>query len=56
MSNVDVTDLMDTGIKAAGKKTKASFTWRGKVYLIRLTNFRWLVDTQDGKPVACRYH
>ncbi len=55
----DVTSLCDAA-KSAWDKAKPSskkvvFEWRKKRYQSRRTNFRMLVDTLNGEPVAARY-
>lgn len=40
---------------APAKAVRAPFKWRGKPYVASRASFRLVVDTPDGKPVACRY-
>lgn len=41
--------------KAPDNARKAPFKWKGRNYVASHTSFRLLVNTPDGKPVACRY-
>jgi hypothetical protein len=34
---------------------RATFTWYGRRYVVHRTDFRLVVDTPDGQPVACRW-
>jgi hypothetical protein len=60
LSPEDVTSLCDTAKEAwdntSSSARKVLFTWRNKRYQSRLSNFRMLVETLQGKPVAGRYH
>lgn len=40
---------------AKAKDTHVPFKWKGKPFVASHSNFRLLVDTPDGQPVACRY-
>jgi hypothetical protein len=42
--------------KASPRSRYVKFVWGGETYISTLTNLRMLIDTQDGQPVACRYH
>ena len=59
LTPADVTGLCTAAAKAwndASPKTKrAAFRWNGKTYVASHTNFRLLVHTARGEPVACRY-
>jgi hypothetical protein len=44
----------DRSDKPRAKRVR--FVWRERAYVSRLTNFRMLVDTVAGEPVACRWH
>jgi len=56
LSAADVKSLCDAAEVAWGKAGPSArrgvFTWRKRRYQSRLTNFRMLVDTLDGLPVA----
>ena len=55
----DVTSLCNAADaawnRASNSAKKVKFEWRNKHYQSRLTNFRILVETSKGVPVACRY-
>jgi hypothetical protein len=36
-------------------KKSIRFRWRGRIYKSRWTNFRMLIETTSGEPVACRF-
>jgi hypothetical protein len=60
LSSADVTSICDAAKKAwdnASNTTKiVKFTWKNRKFKSRLTNFRMLIETLKGEPVACRYH
>jgi hypothetical protein len=56
----EVNELLDAAEvawnKARPSARKVTFVWHGKRYVSTLSSLRMLVDTEDGQPVACRYH
>lgn len=59
LTKEDVISLCDAAElawkKASPRARKVSFLWRKKRYISRCTNFRMLVHTSTGEPVACRW-
>ncbi|MBN8841831.1 MAG: hypothetical protein J0H88_01185 [Sphingomonadales bacterium] len=59
LSSAEVTDICAHAKvawdKIGPRATKAPFTWRGMKFVASHSQFRLLVDTVDGRPVACRY-
>jgi hypothetical protein len=56
----EVTALCSAGLEAYNKLGPrgrvARFKWRGKSYQASSTQFRLLVHTGKGEPVACRWY
>ncbi len=59
LSPSEVTDICAHGQaawdKVGARATKAPFVWRGQKFVATRSTFRLMVDTADGRPVACRY-
>ena len=55
----EIRDLCDAALDACWRAPRRSwsvlFRFRGKRYRARMTNFRVLVQTLDGRPVCCRW-
>lgn len=55
----EVTDLCTAGEgawRSAGASARAaSFKWRGRSYVAKRSQFRLMVDTPKGEPVACKW-
>lgn len=51
----ELLDVADQRLRERPKVLRVFFEFKGKSYVARQTNFRLLVDTSDGKPVACRW-
>ena len=60
LSPADATELCDVAEKtwdrASIRAKQVTFTWRGQRFRSTMTDFRMLVDTIDGEPVASRHH
>ncbi|WP_454887423.1 hypothetical protein [Sphingomonas oryzagri] len=56
----EVTELCTAAQQAwearPARSKKAEIIWCGKNYVVTSSPFRLLVDTPEGKPVACRWH
>lgn len=59
LTPAEVTDICSHGQvawdKLGDRASKAPFTWRGMKFVAMRSQFRLMVDTADGRPVACRY-